>query len=111
MCGINFDCMPCIYWSNKAKISYLQRLVIVHSIIYYELNESVITDKRYDSISYQLLNLCKEDNQAFKQSDYYYVMHDFDANTGFDIISRLTESDKSYLLHIASNVLRLNKGK
>ena len=47
---IDFSKMPCIYWSDSTKISYLQRRIIVYSIMYYEQNESCVPDKYYDSI-------------------------------------------------------------
>lgn len=109
MNGIDFSHMPCIYWSNKTKISYLQRRVIVHSLIYYVMGSSVITDKQFDAIAYQLVDMQKLDPRAFEQSEYYYAMNDFDGSTGFDIPSRLTEHDREYLTKIAGHVLRLYK--
>lgn len=99
---IDFDKCPCVYWSNTTKISYLQRRIIVYSIMYYEQDESCISDKEYDSISYQLVELQKKaTKEEFEKSQYYYAMHDFDGSTGFDIPSRLTEKDRKYLTHIA----------
>lgn len=104
--GINFDRMPCIYWDNTTKISYLQRRIIVHSILYYELNESCITDKEFDAISHQLVHLqLSVDKAEFEQSTYYYAMYDFDASTGFNIPDRLTEKDRDYLTKIAQLVI------
>lgn len=103
---INFDVMPYKYWSDQTKISLLQRRVLVYSIQYYNLSETVISDKEYDSISRQLLQLqkiaSKEDREG---SQYWYVFHDFDANTGFDLYSRLTKKDQIYLTKIAAFVL------
>lgn len=109
---IDFSKCPCIYWSESAKISYLQRRIIIYSIMYYEHNESCVTDAFYDSISHQLVemqNSCPL--EEFKKSTYYYAMHDFDGNTGFDIYSRLTKYDKKYLSHLASYIYDLWKGK
>lgn len=103
--GIDFSRMPCIYWDNATKISYLQRRIIVYSIMYYELSESCITDMEYDAISKQLVHLqLSVDKAEFEQSQYYYAMHDFDGSTGFDIPSRLTEKDRKYLTTIARMV-------
>ena len=102
---IDFSKMPCIYWSDSTKISYLQRRIIIYSIMYYEQNESCVSDKYYDDISKQLVDLqnsCNEDD--FKKSTYYYAMYDFDGSTGFDIPSRLTKEDYNYLTIIASHV-------
>lgn len=105
---INFNKCPCLYWSDTAKISYLQRRIIIYSIMYYELNESCISDRDYDSISKQLVELqnCAS-KKDFEESQYYYAMHDFDGSTGFDIPSRLTDKDREYLTHIAYSVKRV----
>lgn len=102
---IDFSNCPCIYWSDSAKISYLQRRIIVWSIMYYEHNESCVPDHVYDSVSHQLAELQrKASKEEFEKSTYYYAMHDFDGNTGFDIPSRLTKKDRQYLTHIANIV-------
>lgn len=104
---IDFSKAPCIYWSNTAKISYLQRRIIVWSIMYYENNESCVPDHVYDSVSHQLAKLQKEATQEeWEKSTYYYAMFDFDGNTGFDIPSRLTKKDRDYLGHIANVVYK-----
>lgn len=103
---IDFDVMPYKYWSDQTKISLLQRRILVYSIQYYKLSETVISDKEYDSISRQLLQLqktaSKEDQEG---SQYWYVFNDFDANTGFDLYDRLTKKDQNYLMRIAVLVL------
>lgn len=108
---INFEKMPSAYWSDSTKISYLQRRVIVYSIMYYELNESVISDTEYDKISKQLVNMQNEAGGILKETQYYYCMHDFDGSTGFDLFHRLTKSDREYLLNMAKFILKMKKGK
>lgn len=104
---IDFSKAPYIYWSDKTKISYLQRRIIVYSIMYYEQNESCVSDKYYDSLSSQLVKLQKECNKEdFRSSEYYYAMYDFDGSTGFDIPSRLTKHDREYLTRVASYVYK-----
>lgn len=122
---IDFSKMPCVYWSDIAKISYLQRRIIIYSIMYYEHNESCISDKEYDSMSYQLVELqknllysqnqkrinnqnnatdspkVKTQQKIASSTQYGYAMYDFDGTTGFDIPSRLTEKDRKYLTHLA----------
>ena len=99
---IDFSKCPCVYWSNTTKISYLQRRIIIYSIMYYEHNESCVSDKEYDSIAYQLVDLQKQvSKEEFEKSTYYYAMYDFDGSTGFDIPSRLTKKDLDYLTHLA----------
>lgn len=102
---IDFSKMPCAYWSNSTKISYLQRRIAVYSIMYYEHDESCVSDFEYDSISKQLVELMKESTEEeLKASTYYYAMYDFDGSTGFDIPSRLTGSDRLHLTGIANIV-------
>ena len=102
---IDFSKAPCIYWSNTTKISYLQRRIIVYSIMYYENDESCVSDREYDSISHQLVALQKQaSKEEWEKSTYYYAMHDFDGSTGFDIPSRLTKKDREYLGMIATTV-------
>lgn len=80
--------------------------------MYYEHDESCVSDFVYDSISRQLVELQKScDPEEFKKSTYYYAMYDFDGSTGFDIPSRLTEYDKKHLTMIATYVHDLWKGK
>lgn len=107
MSGVNFDSMPCKYWDDCVKISYLQRRIIVYSIMYYEMDESCISDKQYDAISQQLVHLQQSvDLEEFKKSRYYYAMYDFDGSTGFNIPSRLVKEDREHLTNIAAWVLR-----
>lgn len=102
---IDFSKCPCIYWSDSTKISYLQRRIIIYSIMYYECDESCVTDAYYDSISRQLVALQKSCNaEEFRKSTYYYAMYDFDGSTGFDIPSRLTKYDREYLTHLAKMI-------
>ena len=98
------------YWSNKLKISTLQRWIIVHSILYYEMSSSIIPDKVFDENAYQLVKLQKEYKEEAEESEYWYMFYDFDASTGFHLYDRLKENDKKYLTHIAQHVLALNRG-
>ena len=102
---IDFSKCPCIYWSNTTKISYLQRRIIIYSIMYYEFNESCVPDYIYDSISRQLVELQKQSTkEEFEKSTYYYAMKDFDGSTGFDIPSKLNNKDRDYLGMLATTI-------
>lgn len=104
---INLNVLPIKYWSIKTIINYIQRKIIIYSIMYYELNESVISDKDYDELSHQLIELMNSTKkEILEQTEYWYCMYDFDGTTGFDISDRLTDSDKEYLTGIALNVLK-----
>lgn len=109
---VNFDRMPCIYWSDATKIGYLQRYIIVHSIIYYHLNSSVISDAEFDSVAQQLIKMQKQlGRQKLKDTMYYYCMYDFDGSTGFYLLDRLIPFDREYLTGIASRVLESQRNR
>lgn len=104
---IDFNQMPFVYWNESTKISYLQRQVIVHSLLYYELNESVISDKDFDDLSRQLVKMQRDaPKDDLRNSQYYYCLKDFDGSTGFYIKSKLNENDRERLFGIAMVVLR-----
>lgn len=104
MDGVNLDRMPAKYWTVETKMSYLQRLIIVYSIMYYDQSESCVSDKYYDTISHQLVGMMAKYPLEYKRTQYYYAMHDFDGNTGFDIPYRLNEKDRTQLNKIAEHV-------
>lgn len=105
--AIDFTKMPCVYWSDATKVSYLQRRVIVYSLMYYRLNESCISDADYESVVKQLVELQGSiDHKEFQKTAYYYVMHDFKGSTGFDLYYRLKSNDRNYLMGIAKQVLK-----
>lgn len=95
------------YWSNKLKMGSLQRWIIVHSILYYELDNAIIEDKLFDANARQLVELQKAYPDEAKESEYWYVFHDFDGSTGFDLYHRLNKHDATYLKQIAEHVLRI----
>lgn len=116
---INFDDVPKVYWSNKTKMEFLQRRIIVASIQYYELSKTVITDKQFDGISHQLVELMNESPKEFKKTRYYYCFKEFDGSTGFylpGMLNRTNEnnpggmSDFDYMYLIAQHVLKVNGG-
>ena len=89
------------YWSDRLKISTLQRWILVQSYLYYELDCSFVSDKYYDSNAYQLVEMQKDNKEAAKESQYWYVFNDFDGTTGFDLYSRLTAKDKARIKQVA----------
>lgn len=104
---IDLNKLPVKYWDMNTIMSYIQRRIIVYSIMYYELSESCISDKSFDELSHQLVELMKATpKEICKKSQYWYAMYDFDGSTGFDIPDRLTDSDRDYLAKIAHQVLK-----
>ena len=101
---IDINTYPLIYWSNKSKIDLLERMLIVHSILYYQLDKPVISDKDYDELSRMFMSLKSEDENAFEDSMYFYCFEEYDGSSGFDLFDLLSESDKEYLTKIAKVV-------
>ena len=86
-------------WDKITCINFLQRKIILNAIAYYELDSSRLSDREYDELSYQLVELQKDID--IQETQYGYVMYDFDGTTGFDLYSRLNEKDKRYLMQLA----------
>lgn len=80
--------------------------MLIHSWIYYEGNNSLITDQQYDKKAQELVEL-QSQFKDIEQTMYGYVFHDFDGTTGFDLYHRLNEADKKYIVQIACHVMRL----
>lgn len=80
---------PSPYWNPKTKIELLQRWILVHSHLYYDMNSSVIEDQMFDRNSKQLVSLQMAHHEEFKKSRYYYAMKDFDGSTGFGYVQNL----------------------
>lgn len=101
--GFDFDSfISTKYWSIKTRIEYLQRKILICSIIYYELNDNIITDNEYNIISQQLSKLLTDtDISVVKKTKYYYVFKDFSSSTGFDLYNKLNNEDKQYLTDLS----------
>jgi hypothetical protein len=109
---VNFDIPPYIYWSDKTKADYLERAIIIHSIIYYQMSENVISDKMFDNLSKQFLELRNSmQEKEFRQTEYYELFKDFDGNTGFYLYDGLNKKQKKYLTNIANYVLKLARNR
>lgn len=97
-----------VYWTDKLKVDYLQRVVLIHSTLYYMLDNPIWTDKQYDEIAKQLNMLQSEHSETWirDKTQYGYVFYDYDGTTGFDLYSRLTKEDKKYIMGIADHIKR-----
>lgn len=96
-------------WDKITCINFLQRKIILNCIAYYQLNTNKLTDKEYDELSKQLVSLQRDIN--INDTQYGYIMYDFDGTTGFDLYDRLNASDRQYLMNIACHVLQVSTRK
>lgn len=97
-------------WNKITRINFLQRKIIINAILYYELNASPLSDKEYDELSRQLVEMQK-DIDIEHDTQYGYIMYDFDGTTGFDLYHRLNEHDQKYLMSIARMATNYNVPK
>ena len=77
------------YITIKQKIELLQRWILVHSYLYYELNDNVVDDKTYDNNAQQLMRYKKKYKADYNNSRYYSIFYDYDGSTGMHLIDRL----------------------
>lgn len=89
-------------WDIKTKIEWLERAIIMYSIWYYDLGDSMVSDQQNDTESIQLYYMIKENPKEFSQTKYAYAFKDFDASTGFHLKSALNDKDREYIVHIAN---------
>lgn len=88
----------------KEKVEYLQRWIIVHSFLYYELDSNVVEDKVFDKQAKKLVAYKEEMGEEWKNTQYYHAMSDFDGTTGFDLWEKLTEKEKRIIESIAYTI-------
>ena len=89
-----FSKPPSIYWSKTTKIEYVQRRILVHSILYYDYDEQVISNEDYDTMAQLLVRMMKRAEIAAGKSIYAEVFKGYDGSTGFDLLPRLHRINK-----------------
>ena len=96
-----------VYWTDKLKVDLLQRVILIHSYLYYEADSSVWSDKKYDEVAKQLTKMQKSKSTVWikENTQYGYAFYDFDGTTGFDLYHRLNRTDKEMIKKIAMNIL------
>ena len=95
-------------WNNKeAEIYELiqqRRLqLLVHSRIYYVLNNNIISDKQFDEFAKELVQLQKDYPQISKDVIFYNAFENWDGTTGFDL-----PLEDPWVVQKANQLLRRN---
>lgn len=93
------------YWCWETKIQMLERWILVHSYLYYELNENAVSDAEYDSNARQLKSMIERNQGAAKRSKYYKVFKDFEGS-GFNLFTKLEKCDKIRIREDAERILK-----
>ena len=84
------------YMKTVEKINLLERWILFHSYIYYELNENIVDDSVYDHNAQQLLEYKNSNFKIFKESKYYNLFYDYDGSTGMHLIDRIFDDEELY---------------
>lgn len=93
----------------QERIDFLQRYIIVHSYVYYELDDNYISDKEYDAKSKELTKLKLDHPDLWKTSMYYKQFgDDYNGSTGFTLYHDLDDRQKQIIKTIV-NSIRINK--
>lgn len=91
---------------TQTYIDYLQRVIIIHSYIYYELNDNLISDKEYDEKARELVKLKNEYPELWKKSYYYKQFgDDYNGATGFTLYLDLDGRQQEIIRYIAKILL------
>ena len=89
--------------STQDYINFLQRFIIVHSYIYYELDDNVISDKEYDARARELVKYKNEYPELWLSSEYCKQFgDDYNGATGFTLYHDLNNKQKTIIRSIAS---------
>ena len=79
-------------------IDFLQRFIILHSYIYYELDNNYISDMEYDKKSKELVKYKNEYPDIWKNSMYYKQFgDDYNGATGFTLYHDLDDEQKKII--------------
>lgn len=86
----------------QERINHLQRLIVLHSYIYYELDDNVISDHEYNELGHELAEYKQQYPDLWKNSMYYEQFGDeYDGSSGYDIYRKLSDEQKKIIQFIA----------
>lgn len=67
-------------WMNRR-----ERQLLVHSCLYYRMNQNLISDHEFDLWSKQLVEMMAQEPELFFDTTYYTEFKTFDGSTGHDL--------------------------
>lgn len=95
--------MKNIYNDMLSKINQRQRQIIVHSVIYYNYNENIVTDEAWGRWARELVKLQADFPELTTKSAFYNELKGFNASTGFHL------ADNPWGMHKAAQLLAWRK--
>lgn len=78
--------------------------MLVHSYLYYQLGENLISDYDFDYWAKELVDLQEQYPEESKKARYYEEFKDFDGSSGFDLPYSMPNIQK-----IGNNLLEYKK--
>lgn len=89
-------------------INRRERQLLVHSYIYYELNDNIISDSTWSKWAFELVDLREKYPDIFTLSVYAPYFLQFDGSTGYDLYSGYTRPE---IISKALYLLRIEKSR
>jgi NAD-dependent DNA ligase len=85
------------------KIQQRRYQMLVHSYIYYQLNDSIVSDIDFDRWSKELVELTERYPEEARKARYHEEFKNFDGSSGFDLPYSLPN-----IQEIANRLLKYN---
>lgn len=83
-------------------INRRRRQILVHSVIYYKMNDSIISDDTWSEWAKELVNFQNKYPEIANECIYAEAFENFDGSTGFDL-----PLDDPWANHKAEYLLRI----
>lgn len=91
----------------QERINFLQRFIIVHSYIYYELDDNILSDREYDAKAKELMQYRLDYPELWKSSEYYEQFGDeYTGATGFTLYHDLSDYKKEIVRSIVHFIFK-----
>lgn len=98
----------CSEWQNIAdRIKQLRLSLLVHSVIYYELNDNIITDVEWSKRAMELVGLSAKYPEIAENTPLAEMYKGFDGSTGFDLAAKADDAARGKAKYLLMN--RRNK--
>ena len=84
------------YWTDELKANFLERVIAIHSYLYYERDNSIWTDKHFDEISKQLVSVLKQHNEKLANQQSKLDAHQAEIEKNVANISKIVVALKVF---------------
>ena len=91
--------------SIKEKIKQRRRQMLVHSYLYYELDENIVADSKWSKWAFELAELQKHYPKESNEVEYAELFKDWNGSSGADL-----KYDEG-IIKCANRILALSKKK